>query len=141
MKSTARHVIAALLFGGCALSGFAQDTAEKSQGPDFSRENLRRMFVATRGVEVTEKSPFDFGFVVVNKPGIRLRWLPILAPFLLSQANGSPGISPMPTVDPFVLTGMSFPSTPGQARDRFRDWRERRALRRYVEAANKADVD
>jgi hypothetical protein len=119
-----------------AVPSSAQEEPEK---PDYSREQLRRLFVATRGEEVTEKSPFDFGFVIVNRPGMRLRWLPILAPFLLSQTSGSPGISPMPIVDPFTLTGMSFPSTPGQARDRFRDWRERRTLRRFVERENRGD--
>lgn len=117
-------------------SAFAQQAEEK---PDFSKDALRDFF-AEGGVErEPPRSPFDFGFVFFDHPRARVRWMPFVAPLLLNLNSGSPDIDTSPMVDPFALTGTSFPTTPGQAKDRFRDWRERRALRRFVAKANAAD--
>ena len=127
----------AVILCALALPLAAQEAPPK--GDDYSRDQLRKLFVASGDEEEKPRpSPFDIGFVFINRPGIRLRWLPIMAPILASYTSGSQAFG-MPIVDPFALTGTSFPATPAQARDRIRDWKERRALRRFVAKANASD--
>ena len=133
-----RIVPTAIVLCALALPLLAQEAPPK--GDDYSRDTLRKLFVASGDEEdKPQPSPFDTGFIFINRPGIRLRWLPIMAPILASYTSGSQAFG-MPIVDPFALTGTtSFPATPAQARDRWRDWRERRTLRRFVAKANASD--
>lgn len=127
-------IVLTLLLSAATVS--AQEEAAK---PDYSPDALREFVVEGDLERDPPRSPFDLGLIFLDTDRLRIRWMPFVAPLLLSQTSGSPDITTNPIVDPFTLNRMSFPSTPGQARDRFRDWRERRTLRKFVAAANAAD--
>lgn len=127
-------VLAAML-----VSSVAAAEEPSSEKVDYSKEALRQFFAEGGTEKEPPRSPFDFGLVFLEGSRYRLRWMPLMAPLILSQTSGSPGINTNPIVDPFALTGSSYGATPAQARDRFRDWRERRALRRFVDRANASD--
>ena len=107
--------------------------------PDYSSSAMRQLFVDGGDDRRARKSPFDFGYTLYSNKHIRLRWLPLVMPLILSRTSGSLYVQPFPMPDPLVMTKTEIAGTPRQMRDRFRDWRERRTLLKNVSKRNAKD--
>jgi hypothetical protein len=116
----------------------AQDADSSKKKPDYSKKAILQMLQEEMDEDGNlPLSPFDVGFRYETRT-TKFRWVPFVMPFLV---NAGGDVSLAPYVDPFVLTGTSFPVTPATARDWLSDWRTRRFLRKNVEAANRRDND
>ena len=123
----------------------AEAEAEDSAASDTKTEEAKAADFSNRAIlefvrEVMEDDGED-GFVVDGSVGYRrgdwmFRWMPIMAPLVFSQGLGA-NVSAMPVVDPLALTGTAMPYTASTWRDGFGEWRERRFLRKNIEAANR----
>lgn len=109
-------------------------TGSEEKKPDYSPRGLRQ-FVFETLRDDGEDGLYVDGGVGYRAGDWNLKWLPIVAPLVLSQGMGA-NVSAMPVVDPLVLTRTSMPYT-ASTWNRWTDWRERRYLRKNVEAANR----
>lgn len=107
---------------------------EMTKGPDYSSRALLQFVIENRGDDGED------GLYIDDAVGYRrgewnFKWIPVMAPLLLSQGMGG-NVSAMPVVDPLVLTGTSMPYT-AATWNGWANWRERRFLRKNIEAANR----
>lgn len=128
--------MAALLI--CAIA-MAADDASPGAHPDYSRRALTQFVYENEDLIVEDDGLSVNGSIIEYRRGSWLvRALPIVAPLMLSNAAGA-NVSPMPYVDPLVLTGVSMPHSSWSWRDRWEERRIRNFLRRNVEDANRQD--
>lgn len=107
---------------------------KKTTEPDYSNRALRQ-FVIENLVDDGEDGLYIDGGVGYRRGDWNFMWLPVMAPFHLSQGLGG-NVSAMPVVDPLVLTGTSMPYT-AATWNGWANWQERRFLRKNIEAANR----
>ena len=79
-----------------------------AQSRDYSRDALFEMFVAPAPAPAPVPGFSTNGASIEYRAGSTvLRFLPVLLP----MAGTEPGHTPMPSIDPFALTGTVFPDT------------------------------
>lgn len=132
----ARYGLIALVLA-MSTAAFAQEAPSskkqtKEKSPDFSRDAVLEIFL--EDIKPQPASRFDAGFRFDTET-TRFRWVPFIAPMFIDFPGGD--VTTV-AVDPFYLTGTSFPYTSSSYRDRLGEWRMRRMLRKNVEAANRA---
>ena len=106
-----RYALATLLALGIAVGASAQQTAK----PDYSRENLNRLFIDRQGPPPNSQVEWNFGTVEFRAFGMRFNfaYLPFFAPLQgsLPQTTGRQ------MVDPMALTGAELATTPQTRRN------------------------
>lgn len=112
-------IAAALL----ALPALGEDPvkAEETEKPDFSKPAIMYILyeVVVEDPEIKAPEPY-----LIAVPGFGT------VGFVLSTAAGSTGndASPMPTIDPFTLLSTPSAYTPYTFRDRWAEWKAKRAV-------------
>lgn len=111
-----RYALATILALTLAAGASAQQASSKQPArPDYSRENLRKLFVDGQGAPPNSQVEWNFGTVEFRAFGMRFNfaYLPFFAPL-----QGSlPETTGRQMVDPMALTGAELATTPQTRRD------------------------
>lgn len=115
-----------------ALMLLAPAALADEQAPDYSRDQLFRLFVAEANRRPVEQDlRFEAGTIEFTRLGTRWKfaWLPFLMPF-----HGSVRRTNAEFPNPFILTGTSFPQTA-------HTWRRGRELSREMRRIDRTEKE
>lgn len=142
MRVALTFALALLVASGVRAQTVEEQSVSKTKNPDYS-ENALLEFVLNNPDLVAEDGEGDFyidGGFVYSRGSWLFRYIPIMAPLLVSQAADA-NVTLMPTVEPFTMTGTGIPYSKSSFRDRWEERRIRRTLLRNVAAANRRQND